>query len=87
MEGVFLEVVPERRVVFTDAYRADWIPQTPFMTGMMDFAPEGDRTRYVGRARHWSAEALAQHEAMGFAGGWNAVAEQLEQVARRLAGA
>jgi len=85
MEGVFLEFEPARRIVFTDAYKAGWIPQTPFMTGFMEFTPEGDRTRYVGRARHWTEEAYEQHKAMGFVDGWSKVAEQLEEVAKRVA--
>jgi len=32
-EGVFLEVTPGQRFVFTDALRAGWHPQTPFMVG------------------------------------------------------
>ena len=85
MEGVFLEVVPARRIVFTDAYKAGWIPQPPFFTGFMEFTPEGDKTRYIGRARHWTAEAYEQHKAMGFVDGWGKVAEQLEEVAKRVA--
>ncbi|UAK24461.1 SRPBCC family protein [Sphingomonas nostoxanthinifaciens] len=84
MEGVFLEVVPARRIVFTDAYRSGWEPQGPFMTAIMEFTPEGDRTLYRGTARHWTAEAKAQHEAMGFEAGWGTVAMQLEEVARRI---
>jgi uncharacterized protein YndB with AHSA1/START domain len=84
-EGVYLEVVPERRVVFTDAFAAGWQPQGPFMVGTMEFTPEGDRTRYRAGARHWTAEARDQHAAMGFETGWSTVADQLEEVARRLA--
>lgn len=84
-EGVFLEVVPMERVVFTDAFRVGWHPQGPFIVGYMDFADEGAGTRYTAGARHWSAEAKAQHEAMGFVEGWSAVAAQLEDVARRIA--
>jgi uncharacterized protein YndB with AHSA1/START domain len=77
MEGVFLEVTPNRRFVFTDAFRAGWIPQTAFMVGFFEFADEGGMTRYTAGARHWSEEALKQHEAMGFTDGWTKVAEQL----------
>jgi uncharacterized protein YndB with AHSA1/START domain len=84
-EGVFLEVVPERRVVFTDAFRAGWVPQGPFMVGTLAFTPEGDHTLYRGSARHWNAETMEQHRAMGFEPGWMAVANQLEEVAKRLA--
>lgn len=84
MEGVFLEVVPAERVVFTDAFRAGWLPQEPFFVGIMEFADEDGRTRYTAGARHWTAEAKQRHEAMGFAQGWSKVAEQLEEVARRI---
>ena len=84
-EGVYLEVVPEHRIVFTDAFRAGWMPQGPFMVGFMEFTPDGERTRYRGRARHWTSEAFEQHKAMGFEAGWSTVAEQLEDVAKRIA--
>jgi uncharacterized protein YndB with AHSA1/START domain len=61
------------------------MPATPFMTGFMEFAPEGNKTRYAGRARHWTPEAYEQHKAMGFVDGWGKVAEQLEEVAQRVA--
>lgn len=81
MEGVVLEVVPNTRFIFTDAFKVGWVPQTPFMTGIFAFADEGGKTRYTASARHWSAEAKAQHEAMGFIDGWSKVAEQLAGIA------
>lgn len=86
MEGVFLEVIPHRRVVFTDALTAGWVPQGPFMVAVIDFAEEAGGTRYTATARHWSEEAMVQHQAMGFDEGWGTVAAQLEEVAKRLAG-
>ena len=84
-DGVYLEVVPLEKVVFTDAFTAGWNPAGPFMVGILEFAEEDGKTRYTGTARHWTAEAMQQHEAMGFADGWGKVAEQLEEVARRIA--
>lgn len=81
MEGVVLEVVPNTRFIFTDAFKVGWVPQTPFMTGIFAFADEGGKTRYTASARHWSAEAKVQHEAMGFIDGWSKVAEQLAGIA------
>jgi len=81
-EGVFLEVVSGKRFVFTDAYAAGWVPQAPFMTGIFNLADEGGKTRYTATARHWTAEAKAQHEAMGFAQGWGVVADQLATLAK-----
>ena len=79
--GVFLEVVPEGRVVFTDAFRGDWVPDGPFMLAMIALEPDGDGTRYMVTVRHWSEEALKQHEAMGFHEGWGTVAAQLAALA------
>jgi uncharacterized protein YndB with AHSA1/START domain len=81
IEGVFLEVTPNRRFVFTDALKAGWIPQTAFIVGFFEFADEGGKTRYTASARHWTAEDKARHEAMGFADGWGKVAEQLAELA------
>lgn len=84
-QGVYLEVVPEERLVFTDAYTEAWRPsQKPFMTAIVTFEEEGGKTRYMARVRHWTAEDRAQHEAMGFHDGWGRAADQLEALARRL---
>jgi uncharacterized protein YndB with AHSA1/START domain len=82
IEGVILEVVPQESVVFTDAFTVGWIPHTAFMVGFFRLEDEDGKTRYTAGARHWSAEALKQHEAMGFAEGWGAVATQLEDVTK-----
>ena len=80
-DGVFLEVVPEHRVVFTDAFCGDWEPDGPFMVVIIEFTPVDGGTRYTARVRHWTDEALKQHEAMGFEAGWGAVAGQLAALA------
>ncbi len=83
--GVYLEVVPGARLVFTDAYTSAWEPaERPFFTGILTLADAAGGTRYVARARHWTAEAAAEHEAMGFHKGWNQCADQLEAVAQTL---
>jgi uncharacterized protein YndB with AHSA1/START domain len=80
-EGVFLEVVPNERLVFTDALRAGWAPQDAFMLAIVTFEPEDGGTRYTARVRHWSEEAMRRHEAMGFHEGWGTVAKQLAALA------
>lgn len=87
-EGVYLEVVPNERIVFTNAFTAGWQPKT-LMTSECDFAmvaivtfeQEGAGTRYTARVRHWDAEALKKHEAMGFHEGWGIVTAQLAEIA------
>jgi uncharacterized protein YndB with AHSA1/START domain len=77
--GVYLEVVPNRRLVFTDAFTKAWEPSAqPFMTGIVEFEDlGGGRTRYTARARHWTVADREKHEAMGFHAGWNKALDQL----------
>jgi uncharacterized protein YndB with AHSA1/START domain len=77
-DGVFLEVIPARKVVFTDAFQAGWIPHEAFFVGIMAFEAEGSGTRYTVAARHWSAEAAKRHEEMGFHPGWDIVSDQFK---------
>lgn len=84
-EGIFLEVIPGRLIVSTDAVTHDWQTQGPFMVRIDAFAEEGGKTRYTAIARHWTQEAREQHLAMGFEGGWGAATDQLEEVARAIA--
>jgi uncharacterized protein YndB with AHSA1/START domain len=85
-EGVFLELVPGRKVVFTDAFEPGWIPTgRPFMAAEVTFEPQGDgRTLYTARARHWTVEAREEHEKMGFHEGWGQCAAQLAELAATL---
>lgn len=87
-EGVFLEVVPNQRIVFSNVFTSGWVPKT-LMTSECDFAmvaittfePEGSGTRYTARVRHWDEEAVRKHQAMGFEEGWGIVAAQLAELA------
>jgi len=84
--GVFLAIEPERRLVFTDAFRPGWIPgEQAFMTAHVSFeGAGGGRTRYLARAMHWTEETLKQHEQMGFHDGWGKAADQLEALAKSI---
>lgn len=84
--GIYLEVVPNQKIVFTDAYTSAWEPsQKPFMTAIVTFEDLGDgRTRYTATARHWSEEDRKSHEAMGFHEGWGKATDQLTELAATL---
>jgi uncharacterized protein YndB with AHSA1/START domain len=83
--GTYLEIVPNERIVFTDAYVGDWVPNAkPFMTAIVTFADEGGKTRYTARARHWTKEDCETHVQMGFHQGWGQCADQLEALANTL---
>ncbi len=79
--GVYLEVVPNEKLVFTDAYTDAWKPSDkPFMTGILTFADEGGKTRYTARVRHWSVADREAHEKMGFHEGWGQATAQLAEL-------
>lgn len=85
--GVYLEVVPNRKLVFTDAYTEGWVPAQDggMMTAVVTFEPHGmGQTLYVARVGHPTVEKRKQHEDMGFHDGWGAVAEQMEALAKTL---
>jgi uncharacterized protein YndB with AHSA1/START domain len=85
--GVYLEVVPNRKLVFTDAYTAGWAPRSghPFMTVIVTFEDAGaGQTRYTATVRHWTVEGREQHEQMGFHAGWGQCADQLAALAKSL---
>jgi len=74
--GVYLEVVPNQRLVFTDAYTSAWQPsQKPFMTVILTFEDEGGKTRYTARVRHWTVADREAHEKIGFHHGWGQCAD------------
>lgn len=79
--GVYLEVIPNEKLVFTDAYTNAWEPNAkPFMTAVITFEDLNGKTKYTARVFHWSVEDKKQHEAMGFHEGWSICADQLEEL-------
>jgi uncharacterized protein YndB with AHSA1/START domain len=83
--GVYLEVVPNERLVFTDAYTSAWVPsEKPFFTGVLTFADEGGKTRYTVHARHWSMADRDRHDKMGFHQGWGIATDQMVALAKTL---
>lgn len=84
--GVYLEVVPNRRLVSTDAFTSAWVPSAkPFMTLVLTFDDLGDgRTRYTALARHWTVADRETHEQMGFHQGWGQCTDQLAALVREL---
>jgi uncharacterized protein YndB with AHSA1/START domain len=85
-KGVYLEVVPGVKLVFTDAYTEGWKPAPePFMTAILLLADTpGGGTSYTAIARHRNPETRKVHEDMGFFDGWGTVATQLENYAKDL---
>ena len=83
--GVYLEVVKDAKLVFTDAYVEAWQPSDkPFFTCVLTFEDEGGKTRYTARARHWTDADRESHEKMGFHEGWGKATDQLEALVSTL---
>ncbi len=83
--GIYLDVVENERLVFTDAFTEGWQPtRKPFFTCVLTFEDEGGRTRYTARARHWRREDCEAHEKMGFHKGWGIATDQLAALAQTL---
>ena len=93
--GCYLEVVPEKRLVWTDALLPGYRPanrtqisencgMTAF-TAVIELEPHGaGGTRYRATALHKSKEERASHEKMGFHDGWGTVLTQLVEVMKKL---
>jgi uncharacterized protein YndB with AHSA1/START domain len=83
--GLFLEVVANEKLVFTDAFTSAWQPsEKPFMVVILTFEDEGGKTKYTAIARHWTVADREAHEKMGFHEGWGQCASQLEELAKSL---
>ena len=89
--GCFLEIVPLRKIVWTNALGPGYRPVEPEdcggfpFTAIVTFADNGDgRTRYRAVAMHRDQADRETHEKMGFHEGWGTVAGQLERVAQQL---
>ncbi|MEZ5714209.1 MAG: SRPBCC family protein [Paracoccaceae bacterium] len=81
----FLDVVPERRLVSTDALSEGYRPNAEsFITSFVTFEPRDGGTWYTALAKHADPAAKMKHEAMGFHEGWGTAAQQLEDLARTL---
>jgi len=83
--GVYLEVIKNERLVFTNAYVKAWEPsEKPFMTVILTFDDEGGKTRYTARVRHWTVADREAHEKMGFREGWARCTDQLAALVAKL---
>ena len=84
--GVYLEVVENEKLVFTDAYTKAWEPSgKPFFTGILTFEDTGGgKTRYTARVVHWTREDCEAHEKMGFHQGWGTATDQMTALAKTL---
>ena len=83
--GCYLEVVPGRKLVWTDALMPGYRPSSnPFFTAVIEIEPRGSGTFYRAIAVHRNEEGRKQHEEMGFHEGWGTVLTQMVEYAKAL---
>jgi len=81
--GCYLEIVPNRKLVWTDALEAGFRPsRAPAHLGFRFTAtillePHAKGTKYTAIAMHGDADGRQKHAAMGFMDGWGTVLDQL----------
>jgi uncharacterized protein YndB with AHSA1/START domain len=83
--GCILEVIPNRKLVFTDTLQAGYRPSAnPFFTAMVLIEPSGKGSKYTAIAIHKDEETRKKHEEMGFHEGWGKALDQLVALAKTL---
>ena len=76
--GLFLEVIENQKIVFTDAYDVGWAPNPDaFFISITTFEDVGGKTKYTARALHWTVANREVHEKMGFYQGWGESLDRL----------
>lgn len=90
--GCYLEIVPDRRLVWTDALEGGFRPnrqepKLPFrFTAIIAMEPHGNGTKYSATVMHRDEESRNKHDEMGFQAGWGAAFDQLVALVKRGAG-
>jgi uncharacterized protein YndB with AHSA1/START domain len=82
--GCYLEIVPNRRIVWTGSLVAGFRPQTTTVLGSLMFtaviefeSTATGGTKYTATVLHGNAEDAKKHNDMGFEHGWGAAWDQL----------
>ncbi|HYF00501.1 MAG TPA: SRPBCC family protein [Planctomycetota bacterium] len=87
-DGCYLEIVPNRRLVWTSALEPGYRPAkrtaTPgheceelLFTCVLTLEPQGKGTKYTATALHMTEADAAKHATMGFHEGWGKCLDQL----------
>ena len=81
-EGCYLEIVKDRKIVWTSALVAGYrpVPAAPggfHFTCVVSFQPHDQGTKYLATAMHPDETSRKEHEKMGFKEGWGKALDQL----------
>ena len=81
IDGCFLDIETEKRLVFTTALTGGWRPAAnPFITAVITFGDHPDGTEYAAHVMHKDKATREQHETLGFFDGWGTVFGQLARL-------
>jgi uncharacterized protein YndB with AHSA1/START domain len=81
--GCYLEIVPNRKLVWTGALEPGYRPKRdaasqPFLfTAIIELEPVEGGTQYRATVMHSDEEGCKKHDAMGFETGWGKALDQL----------
>lgn len=83
--GCFLEVIPQKKLVWTGVLKKDFRPTTPNPMGFefvvtVLIRAENNSTNYKAIVAHSTAEGRKKHEDMGFQQGWGMAFDQLVEL-------
>lgn len=79
--GSFLELVENKKIIWTDALSAGYRPtEKSFITATLTFEEHDKGTLYKAHVQHKSVADRKSHEEMGFMAGWNISTDQLIKV-------
>jgi uncharacterized protein YndB with AHSA1/START domain len=87
--GCFLEIVPNRKLVWTVALQPGYRPSNPTFdiptfTAVIMIEPHPRGTKYTALAMHKDEEGRDAHDRMGFTEGWGKALDQLVAHARTM---
>ena len=93
--GCYLEVLPNERLIWTDAFAPGFRPTLrsaheaacglpSFMTAVISLETQGKGTKYTALAIHRDEEGRRKHEEMGFHEGWGKALDQLVALVKSL---
>lgn len=88
--GCYLEIIPNRKLVWTDALEAGFRPSRHenelgfHFTASILLEPHGSGTKYTAIVMHADAASRDKHDAMGFQDGWGAALDQLVETMRQV---
>ena len=87
--GCFLEIVANRKLVWTVALKPGYRPSdptfdVPTFTAIIMMQPHGKGTKYTALAMHKDEKDRNAHDRMGFSDGWGKALDQLVAAAKMM---